>query len=61
MGERCVERVAADDLVEVWGGDERGVDEGVDAVDDELGALEAEHGGDSEVIRGKGLGKDGWS
>lgn len=43
--ERGVEGVPADDLVEVWGGDGAWVDEGVEAVDDELGAFEAHHGG----------------
>jgi len=41
-----VEGGAADDLVEVRGGDGAGVDERVEALDDELRALEAEHGGD---------------
>jgi hypothetical protein len=49
VGERGVERVAADDLVEVWGRDGVGGYEGVQALDDELGALEAEHGGDDEL------------
>ena len=44
MGECRVEGVSADDLVEVWGGDDAGVYEGVDAVEDELGAFEAHHG-----------------
>jgi len=43
--------------VEVWGGDEGGGDEGVEAFDDELRALEAEHGGDGYVEEG-GLGCD---
>ena len=36
-----VERIAADDLMEMGRGDEGWVDERVDAVDDELGALES--------------------
>lgn len=39
-----VEGVAADDLVQVGGGDYAGVYEGVQTVDDELRTLEAEHG-----------------
>lgn len=46
MGHVWLEGVAADDLVEVGGGDGGWGDEGVEAVDDELGALEAEHGGE---------------
>lgn len=41
-----VEGVAADDLVEVGGGDLAGGTERVETVEDELGALEAEHRGD---------------
>ena len=51
------EGVSADDLVEVLGRDEGGGDEGVEALDDELGALEAEHGGNGYVEEG-GLGGD---
>lgn len=46
MRERGVEGVTADNLVQVGRGDGAGVDERVDTVDYELGALEAEHGGD---------------
>lgn len=38
---RCVEGITADDLVEVRGRREAGVDEGVDAVDDDLVASES--------------------
>lgn len=43
-GHGYVEGVSSDDLVEVRGGELPGVYEGVDAVDDDLGAAEAEHG-----------------
>lgn len=50
----CVEGVSAYDLVEVRRGDEAGVYEGVDAVDDELRAFEAHHGDGARW--GDGLG-----
>lgn len=50
MRKRSVEAVAADDLVEVWGGDGAGIYERVEAVDDELGTLEVEHRGGCEVV-----------
>lgn len=72
MGEGGVEGVSADDLVEVRGGDGAGVDEGVDAVVDELRAFEAHHGGGAggwalrggeggeEEEGGEGVTHDGW-
>lgn len=40
---RGVEGIAPNDLVQVRRGDHAGVDQGVQAVDDELRALEAQH------------------
>lgn len=47
MGKRVhgdVERVPADDLVEMRGGGGSRVDEGIEALNDQLRALEAHHG-----------------
>jgi hypothetical protein len=47
-----VEAVSADNLVQVGRGDEAGVYEGVEALGNELGALEAQHGRNGEVVLG---------
>ncbi len=41
---RGVERVPADDLMDVWGSDESRVNKGIQTFYDELGAGEAHHG-----------------
>jgi hypothetical protein len=55
--EGSVEGVATDDLVEVRGGDGVWRYEGIKALDDELGALKAEHWGDDELGGGM-VGED---
>ena len=52
-----VERVSADNLVQMGRVEHARVDEGVDAVDDELGAGEAEHVLARDALRQEGGGE----
>lgn len=58
-GHGGVEGVTTNNLVDVRRGDLAGVDKGVDAVDDELGAAESKHGQTARATElgvGAGLG-----